>query len=101
MRRFTRQTFIICLAAALVILPMASSFAATNTAAEEEGPSLPSVLLDTVVVRPLGAASTLLGLVGYVVSLPFSIPGDNDDAVWDNLVMAPTEYTFKRAIGEF
>lgn len=101
MRRFTRYTVVICLAAALVILPMASGFAADTAAAGEESPSLPTVLVDTVMLRPLGIASTVLGLVGYAVSLPFSIPGGNNEVVWENLVEAPVEYTFKRPIGEF
>lgn len=104
MRRFTRHTVIICLAAALVVLPVVSSFAVsadTALSTEEEGPSLGAVCADMAIVRPLGAASTVLGLFGYVVSLPFSIPGDNNDAVWDRLVVDPAEYTFKRPIGEF
>ncbi len=104
MRRFTRHKIIICLIAALVMLPVASTYAAvadTQLAKPEEAPSLGSVGADLLVVRPLGLASSVLGLVGYVVTLPFSIPGGNNDAVWDNIVVDPVGYTFKRPIGEF
>ncbi len=106
MRRITRQTLVFCLAAALVILPIASTYAAatTDTATTTEqatSPSLGSVAADLVAVRPLGIASTALGLVGYVISLPFSIPGGNSGKVWEKIVVDPAGYTFKRPIGEF
>jgi hypothetical protein len=102
MNRFTKHTLIICLITVMMVLPMISSSAmAQNTIEEEKETSLAAVAVDLVAVRPLGCASTVVGLLGYVVSLPFSIPGDNDDVVWENLVKEPAAYTFKRPVGEF
>lgn len=105
MRRFTRQTFVFCLAAALIIMPAMSGYVfaddSTEVAAEEEGPSAGAMCGDLVGVRPLGIATTALGFVGYVVSLPFSIPGGNSDKVWEKCVKEPAKYTFVRPLGEF
>jgi hypothetical protein len=102
MHRFTKHTVLICLITVLTVLPMISSSAvAQDTVEEEMETSLAAVAADLIAVRPLGCASTVLGLVGYVITLPFSIPGDNDDVVWENLVEEPAAYTFKRPMGEF
>ncbi len=102
MHRFTKHTLIVCLIAALTVLPMISSVAtAQDTVEEDKETSLAAVSVDLLAVRPLGFASTVVGLLGYVVTLPFSIPGDNDDVVWENLVKEPAAYTFKRPMGEF
>jgi hypothetical protein len=104
MRRFSRQSLVFCLAAALIVLPMASSYcvaAETAVVDEEEGASAGAMLVDVAAVRPLGIATTALGLVGYVITLPFSIPGGNADRAWDVCVVEPATYTFKRPLGEF
>ena len=108
MRRITIQTVVFCLATVLVILPVMSNYAlAEDTAvtsdvtSDENGPSLATASVDMLAVRPLGIASTVVGLAAYVVSLPFSIPGGNSKKVWKNCVEKPASYTFKRPIGEF
>ena len=107
MRRFTRKIFVLCLAAVLVILPMASGFAGsadtkadTNTILED-GPSAGAMAADLVLARPLGIASTALGCAIYVASLPFSLLGGNSKAVFKTTVAKPAEFTFKRPLGEF
>lgn len=104
MHRFSRQTFVFCLAAALVIMPVMSGYAsAADSAAtvEEEGPSAGAMVGDLVGVRPIGIVTTTLGLVGYVISLPFSLPGGNSGDVWEKCVKEPAKYTFVRPLGEF
>jgi hypothetical protein len=101
MNRFAKYALSICLITVITVLPMISSSAMAQTVEEEKETSLAAVVVDVVAVRPLGCASTVVGLLGYVVSLPFSIPGDNDEVVWENLVEDPAAYTFKRPIGEF
>ena len=104
MRCFTRHTVVFFLTAALVILPVVSNhaFAADSAAASnEDSPSLGAAGVDLLAVRPLGIASTVLGLAAYVVSLPFSIPGGNSGKVWENCVVEPAGYTFTRPLGEF
>ena len=103
MYRWTKGLFVLCLAAVLVTLPMASSYAATadTKAVGEEGPSVGLMAADLVLARPLGIASTVLGCAVYIVSLPFSLPGGNSKKVFKTAVVKPAAFTFKRPLGEF
>ena len=103
MRRFIKKMSVLCLAAVLVILPMASGYAgaADGKTVGEEDPSAGLMAADLVLARPLGVASTALGCAIYIVSLPFSLPGGNSKAVFKTAVVKPAEFTFKRPLGEF
>lgn len=56
---------------------------------------------DLVVIRPLGIAATAVGVVFYVLSLPFSLAGGNEEEARQKLMGDPAGYTFKRPLGEF
>ncbi len=60
-----------------------------------------SMLLDTLVVRPLMLATTIVGIGLWAVSLPFSIPGGNYNEVGKEFIYKPGEYTFGRPIGNW
>ena len=55
---------------------------------------------DLVILRPMGIIATALGSLVYVISLPFSIPGGNQDEAYQKLVSDPAKYTFQRPLGE-
>jgi hypothetical protein len=55
---------------------------------------------DLLVVRPLGIAATAVGAVIYVISLPFSLAGGNEEEARQKLVIDPATYTFTRPLGE-
>jgi len=55
---------------------------------------------DLLVVRPLGMAATAVGAVIYVISLPFSLAGGNEEEARQKLVLDPAGYTFTRPLGE-
>jgi hypothetical protein len=55
---------------------------------------------DFFVVRPLGIAATAVGAVIYVISLPFSLAGGNEEEARQKLVIDPATYTFTRPLGE-
>ena len=55
---------------------------------------------DLLVVRPLGIAATAVGAVIYVISLPFSLAGGNEEEARQKLVIDPATYTFSRPLGE-
>lgn len=55
---------------------------------------------DFFVVRPLGIAATAVGAVIYVISLPFSLAGGNEEEARQKLVVDPATYTFTRPLGE-
>ena len=58
-----------------------------------------AMLLDTLVVRPLMLATTIVGIGLWVVSLPFSIPGGNANDVGKQYIYNPGEQTFGRPLG--
>lgn len=55
---------------------------------------------DLLVIRPLGIAATAVGSVIYVISLPFSLAGGNEEEARQKLVLDPAGYTFTRPLGE-
>ena len=75
--------------------------ASAQAAYEAERPSPAAMLVDGVVVRPLGLVATAVGAVAWVVTLPFSaIAGSVGDA-GDALVKEPARFTFRRPMGVF
>jgi hypothetical protein len=58
------------------------------------------MVLDAVVLRPIGMATTVVGSAVYVISLPFSLLGGNEAEVREHLVNEPARYTFKRPLGD-
>jgi hypothetical protein len=59
------------------------------------------MLVDGIVVRPLGIVATLIGGAVFVVTLPFSALGGNVSESGQSLVVDPARMTFKRPLGEF
>jgi hypothetical protein len=63
-------------------------------------PTTNEVLADTLIARPLGVVATLVGYVGFLVSLPFSLPSGSVDTAGKALIEDPARYTFLRPIGQ-
>lgn len=59
------------------------------------------IWLDTVVLRPMGAAATLCGMGAFLVSLPISVPTFTIEESWETFVANPGTYTFTRPLGRF
>jgi len=60
-----------------------------------------SMLADTVLVRVPMMAATAVGVVTFVVTLPFSALGGNVEEAGQILVVDPAKYTFVRPLGVF
>lgn len=59
-----------------------------------------AMLADGLLVRPVMLVGTVLGIVTFVATLPFSILGGNVDEAGQALVVEPAEYTFVRPLGD-
>ncbi|WP_324780935.1 hypothetical protein [Thiobacillus sedimenti] len=59
------------------------------------------MVVDAVVMRPLGLVATVAGAALTVVALPFTIPSGSVGRSVHELVVRPAEYTFKRPLGDF
>jgi hypothetical protein len=65
----------------------------------DEEPSALSMTGDALFARPVLFATTVVGSVVYVVSLPFSLLGGNAAEAGETLVMGPARATFVRCLG--
>lgn len=69
-----------------------------NTVSGDKGTDM---LVDAVVMRPLGLAATALGAVITVVTLPFTLPSGSAGEAAHSMIVEPAEYTFDRPLGDF
>jgi hypothetical protein len=58
------------------------------------------IIADTLIMRPLGVAACIIGLVGAVVTMPFAAISNSQDRVYRALVEKPFKYTFQRPAGQ-
>ena len=63
-------------------------------------PSTGAVVLDILVLRPLGFCGTILGASTFVIALPVTVPFKKTDEASKILVMEPYSYTFERPLGK-
>ncbi len=62
-------------------------------------PSASVVMLDAVIARPLGLATTIAGTGVFVLTLPFSVPSQSVDTAARGLIGRPGGWTFDRPLG--
>ena len=65
----------------------------------KQDPSAYAMVGDAVIARPLLLGMTIVGSVAYVVTLPFSLLGDNAGQAAEKLVLQPARATFVRCLG--
>jgi hypothetical protein len=58
------------------------------------------MIADVLLMRPLGFAACIIGLVGAVVAYPFALITNSQDTVCRALVEKPFRYTFQRPVGQ-
>lgn len=99
-RTFTRIATHITLSASLVtgMLLSSASQAAIEINENDFGPTYESMIVDTVVGKPLQLVTAVAGTVAYVASLPFSIVGNNHQQAQQKLVSEPWE-ALQRCLG--
>jgi hypothetical protein len=64
-------------------------------------PGAAGMIIDGLVVRPLGLVATVLGTVAFIITLPFSAIGGNVEEAGEVLVVGPAAFTFTRCLGCF
>jgi hypothetical protein len=89
--------------ALVATLSFADTGSATTDSDSDEitAKSVTLSIADLVVVRPIGAAGTVLGFGLFAVSSPFLAMFDDADSGYDVLVAKPGEFTFHRDLGDF
>jgi hypothetical protein len=100
-----RWVMLFFLALSLAVLPVLPAEGQTGAESPPSDagriPSGGAMLVDGLIVRPIGILAIAIGFVGTVVTLPFSIPSGNVNAVAQTLIGNPFTYTFTRPLGEF
>ncbi|MDN5938342.1 MAG: hypothetical protein L0H83_06735 [Salinisphaera sp.] len=91
----------LCIALAVAAALFASRPAAAVDSYVNTPPSAAAMAVDAVLIRPLSLAATVIGAGLFVVSLPFSLLGQNTGDAADALVAEPAQYTFLRPLGDF
>jgi len=100
MFRIAKKFLVIFMISVFLIAPVAST-ALADEYFEREDPSGALMIFDVILVRPIGIVATVVGSVFYVISLPFSLLGENSDEASQALIKDPAAYTFSRPLGEF
>jgi hypothetical protein len=59
-----------------------------------------SIILDLLILRPVGLVATVGGTVIFIGSLPISLPTWSVKKAFNALVARPAVYTFWRTLGE-
>jgi len=89
------------LAALVVVGTMAGVASAGGAYDRGNSPDPATMLVDGVVVRPLGLGAVVLGAATWLVTFPFSALGGNAHEAGDQLVGQAWRFTFQRPLGEF
>jgi len=89
-------------AALLVICSLVLSFHSFALARDDSpgDPSTGAVVLDILLLRPLGFCGTILGASAFIISLPITVPFKKTEEASKILVLEPYGYTFERPIGK-
>jgi hypothetical protein len=98
--RFAAAILII---AALVMVPLGSAVFAQEQTFQyigTEGRTGEKMLADLLLVRPVGIVASAVGICAFVISLPFTLLGNNTEEAGQRLVADPIHYTFTRPLGE-
>jgi hypothetical protein len=87
-----------CLLALLLAVSLPGLADDPNTVS---GDKTTDMVVDVLVIRPLGLVTTAVGTVLTVIALPFTIPSGSVKESAKAMILEPAEYTFKRPLGEF
>lgn len=85
--------------ALLVCTTTGSSALARDLKLEEEA-TAEGMIIDFVLLRPMGIVSTAVGTVFFIASLPFSVPTGSIGVAFHELVAEPASFAFARPLGE-
>jgi len=65
----------------------------------EDNPPGELILFDAAILRPLGLAATVIGMVSSILVTPWAITSHSECRVGRELVEKPFNYTFERPLG--
>ncbi|MGO1473463.1 MAG: hypothetical protein ACTHWC_01030 [Psychrobacter sp.] len=84
-----QSVFTVAVSLGLMAASMQPALAAIEIDEADFGPSYDTMVVDTVVGKPLQLVSAVAGTAAYIVSLPFSLIGGNADQAQQKLFVEP------------
>lgn len=100
MLKFIKYTMIFCVISTLIIIPF-GNVALAQDQFQTNDMSVEKMVVDFILIRPLGIAATAVGTAMFIVSLPFSALGGNSKKVCRKMIVEPSKFAFKRELGDF
>ena len=101
MKTLMKKTMIILLAIAMISVPFGTAAIAEEQQTVKKDSSPEEMIVDGLVLRPLGLAATGLGVVCFIVTLPFSIITGQTEEAAKKMMGKPAKFTFERPLGDF
>ncbi len=98
MHKLVKQSMVLLIALSVVLVPLGSQVMA-QAEVDVKDPSAGSMTYDLIVMRPLGAAATILGAGVWVLALPFTAIGKSIPEASQKLVKDPFHFTITRPLG--
>ncbi|WP_425917309.1 multidrug transporter [Pseudomonas sp. GWSMS-1] len=103
MKLFRSTAAALALTTGLLALPAHAEVAQQNTSGDPlytaNAPKAYSMLGDLLIARPLLIGATAIGVVAFVVSLPFTALGGNVGEAAQAMVVEPGKEAFVRCLG--
>ena len=87
-------------AVAAVCMLLTTGLVRADQYATDVQPTGEAMAGDLILVRPLGVVSTILGTVGFILALPFTIPSGSVGSSAKVFIVEPAQYTFTRPLGQ-
>lgn len=88
-RTVKQSIFTVAVSISLMAASMQPALAAIEIDETDFGPSYETMVVDTVVGKPLQLVNAIAGTAAYIVSLPFSLIGGNADQAQQKLFVEP------------
>ena len=88
-RTMKQKVFTIAASLSLLAISTQPALAAIEIDETDFGPSYETMVVDTVVGKPLQLVNAVAGTAAYLVSLPFSLIGGNADQAQQKLFVEP------------
>jgi hypothetical protein len=98
MTKYFLRRLTACLTAATIAAGAAAAPPPDEPITGDKGSDM---LIDLVVMRPIGLVTTVIGAAAFVVALPFTVPTGTVEESARMMVGRPAEYTFNRPLGDF
>jgi uncharacterized membrane protein YfcA len=99
MKRFTLLGLVMIFTITFLAAPLYAEDIYKTWRPANAQPNGEKMLWDSLVMRPAGLITCLLGIGGFIVALPFALTSQTQNQAFDGLVVEPFNYTFARPVG--